>query len=155
MFGFSFGLVVEGLVAILLALTIGYCVVLNRRLKRLHADRDTLRLMVQDLVQATTLANSAIQELKSTAVEADSALNARLDEAERFGIQLAGHVNAGHAVIDKIARITAAARQPQLVAANEPKTEVEAEPVPVMEVGKVKSALLRLAERAKARGEAA
>ena len=51
---------VETLVAILLATTIGYCVILNQRLKRLHADRDQLRKMVADLVQATTLANAAI-----------------------------------------------------------------------------------------------
>ena len=53
MFGLPLGLIVETAVAVLLALTIGYCVVLNHRLKRLHADRDTLRKMVADLVQAT------------------------------------------------------------------------------------------------------
>ena len=64
MFGLPFGVVVETLVAILLATTIGYCIVLNQRLKRLHADRDQLRKMVTDLVSATTLANAAIHELK-------------------------------------------------------------------------------------------
>jgi hypothetical protein len=40
MLGLSFGVIVEGAVAILLATTIGYCVILNQKLKRLHADRE-------------------------------------------------------------------------------------------------------------------
>ncbi len=95
MFGLLLGIVVETLVAILLATTIGYCVILNQRLKRLHSDRGELRQMVADLVQATGLANSAIQELKTTAQEAESVLSNRLNEAERFGVELASHVNAG------------------------------------------------------------
>ena len=34
---------IESLVAVLLLLTIGYCVVLNRRLKRLKADEQALK----------------------------------------------------------------------------------------------------------------
>lgn len=110
MFGIPFGLVVETLVAVLLATTIGYCIILNQRLKRLHADRGELRKMVTDLINATTLANTAIQELKTTARESETVLAVRLEEAEKFGIQLANHVNAGQQVMDKIARITTAAR---------------------------------------------
>ena len=51
MFGLPLGFLVEGAVAILLALTIGYCIVLNARLKRLHADKDVLRQMVQFMAQ--------------------------------------------------------------------------------------------------------
>ena len=36
MFGISLGMIVESSVSILLAVTIGYCVILNSRLKRLH-----------------------------------------------------------------------------------------------------------------------
>ena len=78
MLGMSLGMLVETLVAVLLATTIGYCVMLNQRLKRLHADRDQLRKMVTDLVQATTLANAAIQELKTTAQEAEIGLEPAL-----------------------------------------------------------------------------
>ena len=101
----AFGMIVETMVAILLAVTIGYCVVLNERLKRLHSDRDELRQMVADLVSATTLADAAIKELKSTAVEADLTLTARLEEAERFGVELAYHVNAGQSVLERTDRL--------------------------------------------------
>ena len=49
--------------------------------------------MVTDLVQATDLANAAVQELKAAAVEADTTLNARLEEAEKFGIEFANHIS--------------------------------------------------------------
>lgn len=143
MFGLSLGVIVEGLVALLLATTIGYCVLLNHRLKRLHADRDMLRKMVADLVESTTLANAAVQELKTAAVEADAALNARLEEGERLGIELANHITAGQQIMDKIAKITSAARN------NQPLDDRLAEP------NKAQSALARLAMRPRIRGDAA
>ncbi|WP_375451986.1 DUF6468 domain-containing protein [uncultured Devosia sp.] len=142
MFGLPLGFFVESAVAILMALTIGYCVVLNARLKRLHADRDVLRQMVADLVGATNLANQAIKELKATALDADVALNARLEQAERFGIELANHVSAGTVLMDRIARITSVARHSQAIE-------------PIEEPNKVQSALQQLTARARARGNAA
>jgi hypothetical protein len=143
MMGLPLGILVEGAVAILLALTIGYCVILNARLKRLHQDKDVMRQMVADLVGATNLANQAIKELKSTAVEADLTLSARLDEAERFGIELANHVNAGTVLMDRIARITNAARTHPVVEA------------PAVEPNKVQSALQQLSARVRNREAAA
>lgn len=147
MFGLPLGLIVEGSVAVLLALTIGYCVILNQRLKRLHQDRDALRQMVADLVAATNLANQAIKELKATAVDADNHLSSRLQEAERFGIELANHVNAGNVLMERIARITSVARTVQ---AEEPAEQV-GQPVG----NKVQSALEQLQTRVRNRGVAA
>ncbi|HEY9011527.1 MAG TPA: DUF6468 domain-containing protein [Devosia sp.] len=149
MLGMSLGIIVETAVAILLATTIGYCVILNQRLKRLHSDRDQLRKMVADLVQATSLANAAVSELKSAAVEADAVLQGRLQEAEKFGVELANHVNAGQQIMDKIARITTTARSAPVTPA-EPKL---AEPKPVE--GKLQSALQQLAARPRISGTAA
>ncbi len=144
MFGLPLGLIVETTVAILLATTIGYCVILNQRLKRLHSDRGELRQMVADLVQATGLANTAIQELKATAQEAETVLAGRLGEAEQFGVQLANHVSAGQQIMDRVARITSAARQPV-------DDRLEAEPA----ANKVQSALQQLSTRPRIRGNAA
>lgn len=142
MFGLPVGMFVEMMVAVLLVLTIGYCVVLNSRLKRLHADRDQLRQMVTDLVQATSLANAAIKDLRQTAHEAETVLGARLDEAERFGVELANHVNAGQAIMERIARITSAARLGGI-------------PDPVEEPNKLQAALQALSTRPRIRGTAA
>ena len=142
MFGIPFGFVVEALVAILLATTIGYCIILNQRLKRLHADRGELRKMVTDLVSATSLANAAIQELKTTAQESETVLAARLEEAEKFGIELANHVNAGTVLMERIAKITSVARHSQAIEPVEPPN-------------KVQNALQQLSERVRSRGAAA
>jgi hypothetical protein len=143
MLGLSLGIIVESLVAILLATTIGYCVILNQKLRRLHADRDTLRTMVTDLVQATSLANAAVMELKTAAFEADTQLHNRLVEAEEFGVELANHVTSGQQLMDKIAKITSLARNGQ------PLDDKFAEP------NKVQSALSQLSMRPRIRGNAA
>ncbi len=111
MTGLPLGVIVEGLVSILLLITIGYCIILNERLKRLHADRNILKQMVNDLVQATDKANYAIRELRQTATEADLTLTARLEEADTFAVELANHVTSGHAVIERIAKILDMARE--------------------------------------------
>jgi len=147
MFGLPFGVFVESAVSVLLVVTIGYCVVLNERLKRLHADRSALALMVTDLIRATDLANAAVKELQATAVEADAAHGARIEEAERFGIELANHVAAGQLVMERIAKITAVAQSAR-PAAPEPVI-VPAGPT------KLQSALKQLSERERLRSDAA
>jgi hypothetical protein len=99
--------------------------------------------MVTDLVQATNLANSAVMELKTAAGEADDRLARRIEEADSFLIQFANHITSGRALMEKIGKITTAAR-PAAVA------EVAAEP------NKLQSALAQLAARTKVnRGQAA
>ena len=151
MFGLPFGMLVEGAVSLLLMVTIGYCVVLNERLKRLHADRDALRVMVSDLVQATDLANAAVGELKQSAVEADLSLRSRLEEAERFGIELANHVAAGQEVMQRIARVTAAMQKARSPVEPAPAPAPVESPAP----SKLQSALQQLAARQRIRGDAA
>ncbi len=141
--GVPLGVLVESMVAILLVVTIGYCVVLNQRLKRLRDDRETLRQMIGDLVQATNLANTAVLELKTAAQDADTRLAHRIDEADAFLVQFANHIVSGKALMEKIARITTAGRPA-------PAAEAPAEPT------KLQSALQQLAARTRGgRGQAA
>lgn len=155
MLGMGLGLVVEASVAVLLAVTIGYCVVLNNRLRRLHADRDTLQRTVSDLVQATALANAAVKELKTAALEADGKLNERLEEAAELDARLADNVATGSQIIEKIARITSAARTQPLPqpAAEAPAATAPAQPVEPQ--GRLASALQQLAMRPGIGGKAA
>jgi Domain of unknown function (DUF6468) len=156
MFGISLGIVVESSVAVLLAVTIGYCVLLNARLKRLHGDRDVLVKMVGDLVQATSLANNAVQELKSAASEVDTRIDRRLDEAAELEVELAAQVAAGSQLVEKIARITSAAKAPpiQEIAA-EPLRAVPIATTPMEPQSRLHSALQQLAMRPAIGGKAA
>jgi len=100
----GFGIIIESLVAILLALTIGYCILLNRRLKLLKADEQSLRATISELVTATEIAERAIAGLKQTVHECDVGLGVRLRSAERFTVELDRCVAAGKDMLDRLVR---------------------------------------------------
>jgi hypothetical protein len=86
---------IETLVAALLMITIGYCIVLNRRLKRLRTDERALRQMIAELVGATETAERAIAGLKLTVEDSDRTLGERLRSAERLSAVLDRQIGAG------------------------------------------------------------
>ncbi len=114
---FSLGLVIELLVAALLMVTIGYCLVLNGRLKRLQADEQALRATISELITATEIAERAILGLKATAGECDLTLAQRLQEAERFSGLIANQIGVGETILKRITQIATATRETQRVAA--------------------------------------
>ena len=75
----SFGIVIESLVAVLLMLTIGYCMLLNKRLKRLKADEHSLKATIAELITATEIAERAIGGLKHTVRDVNENLGSQLD----------------------------------------------------------------------------
>jgi hypothetical protein len=95
----GFGLMIESLVAVLLLVTIGYCVVLNGRLKRLKADEQALKATISELITATEIAGRAVAGLKTTAQEADRTLGERLKAAERLSADLDRQIRGGEAML--------------------------------------------------------
>ena len=75
----SLGIVIESLVAVLLMLTIGYCMLLNKRLKRLKADEHSLKATIAELITATEIAERAIGGLKHTVRDVNENLGSQLD----------------------------------------------------------------------------
>lgn len=104
------GMIIEGLVAILLLITIGYCWTLNRRLQRLRADEQVLRATISELMTATEIAERAILGLKTTAAETDKTLGSRLKQSENMSNTLAAQLGEGEKVFSKISQIASAAR---------------------------------------------
>jgi hypothetical protein len=104
----GFGVIIEMLVAILLALTIVYCISLNRRLKLLKADEQALRTTISELVTATEIAERAIAGLKLTVEECEAGLGARLQTAERVTADLDRGTTAGKELFDRLTRIVIA-----------------------------------------------
>jgi len=103
-------LIIESMVAILLLLTIGYCIVLNSRLKMLKADEQALKATISELITATEIAERAIAGLKLTVRECDLSLGERLRAAEHVSAEIAGEVDEGKAVLERLTRIALAAR---------------------------------------------
>ena len=118
------GLIIELLVAGLLAVTIGYCVILNGRLKKMRADEDTMRSIITELVKSTETAERAILGLRATASECNKTISARLSEAREVAAFLdKGVSNARHDVREQAARNivqTAPQGQPQYPVAQVP-----------------------------------
>ena len=80
----SFGMVIESLVAVLLMLTIGYCMLLNKRLKRLKADEHSLKATIGELITATEIAERAIGGLKHTVRDVNENLGSQLTAATQM-----------------------------------------------------------------------
>ncbi len=101
-------MIIELLVTFLLTVTIGYCMLLNRRLKRLKADEQSLRVTIAELVTATEIAERAIAGLKVTVKECELGLGARLGHAERICADLDRRIADGTGVVERLAQIVAA-----------------------------------------------
>ena len=98
-------LTIEGLVAVLLLLTILYCVRLNSQLKRLKADESAMKNTIAELVAATDKAERAIAGLKATVQETDQTLNESLVAAQRFSTDIAGQIEAGSEILSRLIQI--------------------------------------------------
>jgi len=106
------GMMIDGVVAFLLVLTIGYCIMLNRRLKLLRADEQSLRATISELVTATEIAERAINGLKLTVHECDMGLGERLRKAERVTIEIDRAVVSGKDLVSRLSQIVSAGRGP-------------------------------------------
>ena len=114
------GLMIESLVAVLLLLTIGFCLVLNRRLKKLKADEQALKGTISELITATEIAERAIAGLKMTVRDCDQNLSERLRAGEALAGELGRQLDGGRQVLAQLAQITLAAR-PHNAPAPEPQ----------------------------------
>jgi chromosome segregation ATPase len=147
-----FGIVIESLVAVLLMVTIGYCMLLNKRLKRLKADEHSLKATIGELITATEIAERAIGGLKHTVRDVNENLGNQLTSAAQMSLQLKKQLAEGDNIFRRLSRIATAARP-----AAEPEPESELEPaVPKVSAAKaVAAAAQAFSDRRRADGLAA
>jgi chromosome segregation ATPase len=106
----SLGIAIESLVAVLLMLTIGYCMLLNARLKRLKADEHSLKATIAELITATEIAERAIGGLKHTVRDVNENLGDQLASATEMAEQLKRQLIEGDNVVRRLSKIAIAAR---------------------------------------------
>jgi chromosome segregation ATPase len=106
----SLGIAIESLVAMLLMLTIGYCMLLNSRLKRLKADEHSLKATIAELITATEIAERAIGGLKHTVRDVNENLGNQLSSAAQMSEQLKKQLAEGDNVFRRLSKIVIAAR---------------------------------------------
>ena len=151
----SFGLVIESLVAVLLLFTIGYCALLNKRLKRLKADEQSMRSIIAELITATEIAERAIGGLKVTVRECDENLGTQLSFGAALSAKLTKQVIAGEAILDRLSRIALAARPSNSEAEAPAEAAAHAAPAPKANAKALLAAAQAFSERRRATGLAA
>jgi Domain of unknown function (DUF6468) len=138
---YNYGYAVESMVSILLLLTILYCVRLNRQLRLLKADEQSLRATISELITATEIAERAIGGLKATMRDGEQTLGPRLQRMESLSADLERQIAAGEGLLAKISRIAGVAAPEDMLVP----------PPPVNDAKAVAAAAEVLAKRARAR----
>lgn len=108
----NLGMVIELMVVGLLCVTIGYCMLLDRRLRAMRQDEQVMRKTVLELGLATERAERAIDSLRHTLGDCDRTLAERLRVAERYTSDLEEQIRSGDDILNRISRIVTTSLQP-------------------------------------------
>src|SRR3954465_9546437 len=104
------GIAIESLVALLLMLTIGYCMLLNKRLTRLKADEHSLKAVIGELITATEIAERAIGGRRRAVRAVNENLGSQLASATQMSEQLYKQLGEADNVVRRLSKIAIAAR---------------------------------------------
>lgn len=108
----NLGMVIELMVVGLLCVTIGYCILLDRRLRAVRQDEQIMRKTVVELGIATERAERAIESLRHTLGDCDRTLAERLRVAERYTADLEDQIRSGDDILNRISRIVSTTADP-------------------------------------------
>jgi len=96
-------MIVEIVVAVLLLVTLGISLVLNRRLGNLRANQDEMRRLIGDFDKALTKARQGLAELKTASATADTAHEERMKAAKTLRDELGFMIETGDRLADRLA----------------------------------------------------
>ncbi len=102
----SFSLILDVMVALLLIITIGYAMVLNRRLSSLRRDKEQLEGLALNFGDSTVRAENSIAELRTSS----DMLQDRIDKAQALRDDLVFLVDRGNGTADRMEDLVRAAR---------------------------------------------
>ncbi len=135
--GLPFDLLLEGIVSILLIATIGYCAMIDRRLRAMRSGQDGLRDLISELSVATEQASDAISRLRDASNATGQKLSEQVARVRGLADELAFMLEAGNDIANRLGNIDArrapAGVVPNLKPASGPR---QASSVPVREAVK-------------------
>jgi hypothetical protein len=99
----SFGILLDLVVAGLLATAIGYCVLLNRKLGALRADKAQLAETVRGLAEVSLRAEAGIAKLKESAEHLGRALEQKIEAGQGLHDDLTYMIDRGNGLADRLA----------------------------------------------------
>jgi chromosome segregation ATPase len=97
-------LILDGLLAVLLLMMIGYAFVLNRRLATLRTDREDLEAFISRFNEATSKANASLQGLRAAAESNASMIKSAADKAQALRDELAFLVERADGSAERLAK---------------------------------------------------
>jgi glutamine synthetase type III len=98
----DYKLVLDLIIAVLLAATIAYAAVLNSKLNQLRKNRDDLAKLVSAFNDATARAEAGIPKLKRASEEASSTLIDRVEKAQSLRDDLAFMIERADAMANRL-----------------------------------------------------
>ncbi|GAB4371052.1 MAG: hypothetical protein Kow00114_31690 [Kiloniellaceae bacterium] len=107
----DYGLVFDAVICLLLVTTIGYAVVLNRKLSVLRSARGEMEKLFADFAAATGQAEGGLQALKEGSAQASDALAKNVADACRLAEEMAFLVKKGNEIADRLEVQIAASRK--------------------------------------------
>jgi len=107
----DYGLVFDAVICVLLVTTIGYAVVLNRKLNVLRSARGELEKLFADFAAATGQAEGGLQALKDGSAQASDSLAKNVSDACRLADEMAFLVKKGNEIADRLEVQVAASRK--------------------------------------------
>lgn len=107
----DYKLVLDVMVAALLAITIIYAWILNQRLNQLRRNRDDLAKVVASFNDATARAEAGIPKLRKAAEETGLALQERVEKAQSLRDDLAFMIERADAMADRLEQAVRVARE--------------------------------------------
>lgn len=121
----SFAIALELTLTFLLAATLIYCIVLERRLAAVRKGHDGLRGTIGDLNKAIINAGTSMHALKMSAGEAAETLDDRLKRARSLADELSLLTSSGERIAERFDRaVTTRPTAPRAPAANLPSGSV-------------------------------
>jgi hypothetical protein len=121
--GFDVSLVVEVVLAGLLAATVAFCAILERRLRGLRHDQAALAQTVEALNNGIFRAQGTLMSLRNAATEASAALHANLGPARTLADELSLMIAAGERIAARIeaGRNPPASPAPRIIRSSSPQ----------------------------------
>lgn len=131
----DYGLVFDAAICVLLVITIGYAMALNRKLTLLREAKRDMEKLFTDFAKATGEAEGGLQALREGSGVAAEGLAKNVSDACRLADEMAFLVKKGHEIADRLEVAVAASRKLQQGSA-QPLSAAPAKPAgPVPSLG--------------------
>ncbi len=100
-----YGFLIEGLVVLLLLVTVFYCISLEGKLRALRSGKDELKGIIAALNKATENAQSSVYHLKAAGAQTATDLDGLVTEGRKLSDELELMIGSGKLLADRLEEV--------------------------------------------------